>query len=171
MIQTSPIFKDFRGSVNRHLLFRQCGGKTVVSQFPNRSRVIYSDQQKQAQKRFSEAVDFARVVIKEPGLRDTYSIKASLLGFRSAWNVAIAEFMSEKPLEVKKKKIRFDKSILRRSLGRKIKMTLYKYAEEPTRHVLEMGRRLRSTPRRFKFQGGHRTQSTYSGEIMEELLI
>ncbi|MEJ7694066.1 hypothetical protein [Daejeonella sp.] len=145
-IQTSPIFAGFRGSVNRHLLFRQCGGKTVFGQFPDRSRVIYSELQKQAQKRFSEAVDFARVVIKEPGLRDIYSIKASLLGFRSAWNLAIAEFMSDKPLQVKRKKIRFDKSVLIRSIGWNIPVKLYKFAEEPVRDVLKVPQRLRSRP-------------------------
>ncbi len=60
-IQTSPVFEGFRGSIDRQLLFRQLGGKTVVSQFPDRSKVVYSELQKQAQKRFSEAVDFARV--------------------------------------------------------------------------------------------------------------
>lgn len=147
MIQTSPIFKGFRGSVNRHLLFRQCGGKTVVSKFPNRSKVIYSEQQKHAQKRFSEAVDFARVVIKEPGLKNIYCIKASLLGFRSAWNLAIAEFMSDQPLTVKKKKIKFDKSILVRSLRRKIQVKLYKFAEETAQGVLKVPKRGR--PQKF----------------------
>ncbi|MEJ7693420.1 hypothetical protein [Daejeonella sp.] len=146
MIQTSPIFKGFRGSVNRHLLFRQCGGKTVVSRFPNRNRVIYSEQQRQAQKRFSEAVEFARVVIKEPGLKDIYSVRASLLGFRSAWNLAIAEFMSDKPLEIKRKKIRFDKSILIRSLRWNIPVKLYKFAEQPEQGVLKVPKRIRSKP-------------------------
>ena len=55
-----------------------------------------------AQKCFSDAVEFARVVIKEPGLKETYCVKASLLGFRSSWNIAIPEFMSDKPLTVQK---------------------------------------------------------------------
>lgn len=143
-IQTSPLFKGFRGSVNRRLLFRQCGGKTVLSRFPDRSRVVYSERQKQAQKRFSDAVDFARVVINEPGLRDMYSIKASLLGFRSSWNLAIAEYMSERPLTVKKKKIRFDKSILVRSLRWNIPVKLYKFEEEPPQSPLKAPGRLKS---------------------------
>ena len=142
-IQTSPLFAGFRGSINHRLLFRQCGGKTVVSRFPDRSKVIYSERQKQAQKRFSEAVDFARVVIKEPGLKDIYCIKASLLGFRSAWNLAIAEFMSDKPLEIKKKKIRFDRSILTRSLRWNIPVKLYKFAEEPDQTVLKVPPRVK----------------------------
>ena len=160
-IQTSPIFKGFRGSVNRHLLFRQCGGKTVFSKFPDRSKVIYSHLQKKAQKHFSDAVDFARVVISEPGLRDIYSIKASLLGFRSAWNVAIAEFMSDKPLGVKEKKIRFDKSIIRRSLGWKIKMNLYKYAEKSAQVVLGVPERLKLNPKRGSLSAARRLRDDY----------
>ncbi len=143
-IQTSPLFTGFRGSVNRRLLFRQCGGKTVLSRFPDRSRVIYSERQKQSQKRFSDAVDFAGVVIKEAGLKDIYSIKASLLGFRSAWNLAIAEFMSDRPLNVKKKKIRFDKLILVRSLRWNIPVKLYRFDEEPVQGVLNVPKRLKS---------------------------
>lgn len=120
----------------------------MISRFPNRSKVIYSEQQKQSQKRFSDAIDFARVVIKEPGLKNMYSIKATLLGFRSAWNLAIAEFMSDKPLEIKKKKIRFDKSILKRSLGWNIPVKLYKFADEPQLGVFKVARRLRSKYRR-----------------------
>ncbi len=141
-IQTSPIFKGFSGSVNRRLLFRQCSGITVLSRFPDRSKVVYSERQKQAQRRFSDAVDFARVVISQPGLKDIYAIKASLLGFRSAWNVAIAEFMSGTPLKVKKKRIRFDKSLIRMSLGRKMHIKLYKTADKAD-EVLKVPERLK----------------------------
>jgi hypothetical protein len=171
MIQTSKIFEDFRGSVNRHLVFRQCGGKTVVSRFPNRSRVVYSEEQRRAQKRFSEAVEFARVVIKEPGLKNVYSVKAALLGFRSAWNLAIAEFMSEKPLGIKKKKIRFDRSILRHSMGWNIPVKLYKFAEEPEQGILKVPLRLRSKPVRERTQvtrglrGGSRELQRYRWRI------
>lgn len=129
--------------MNRQLLFRQCGGKTVVSSFPDRSKVIYSERQKHAQKRFSEAIAFARVVIREPGLKDIYSLRASLLGFRSAWNLAIAEFMSEEPLGVKKKKIRFALSILHNSLGWEVPVKLYKLQEETDEVVLKVPERVK----------------------------
>ena len=135
-IQTSAVFAGFRGSIDRQLLFRQCGGKTVVSKFPDRSKVIYSEQQRKAQKRFSDALSFARVVIQEAGLKQTYQIKASLLGYRSVWNLAIAEYMSDQPLAVKKKKIKFDKSIFRKEMGWNIKTNLYKIAEEAEDSVL-----------------------------------
>lgn len=147
-IQTSPIFAGFRGSVNRQLMFRQRGGKTVVSMFPDRSSVVYSERQKRAQKRFADAVDFARVVIKEPGLKEIYSIKASLLGFRSAWNLAIAEFMSDLPLEVKKKKIKFDNTIINNSMGWNVKTKLYKYTEDVREIILKAPPRIRCGPQR-----------------------
>lgn len=129
-IQTSVLFKGFSGSVNHQLVFRQCGGKTIVSRFPDRSTVIYSERQKREQRRFADAVSFARVVISDEGLKQEYSIKAALLRFRSAWNVAIAEYMSDQPLSVKKKKIPFDKSLIRNPLGRNIHVKLYKTIEE-----------------------------------------
>lgn len=142
-IQTSAIFAGYRGNVDRQLLFRQCGGKTVVSKFPDRSKVIYSELQLRAQKRFSEALSFARIVIQELGLRDTYRIKASLLGYRSAWNLAIAEYMSDHPLVVKRKKIKFDQSILRKQMGWNIKTNLYKIPEGVEEIILMVPERLR----------------------------
>ncbi|MGV3684949.1 MAG: hypothetical protein ACO1NS_04925 [Daejeonella sp.] len=142
-IQTSALFKGFSGSVNRRLLYRQCNGITVLSRFPDRSKVVYSVQQKQAQKRFSEAVEFARVIIREPGLKEIYTVKASLLGFRSAWNVAIAEFMSEEPLGVKRKRIKFDKSLIRRSRTRKMRIRLYRFANETEQSVLKVPKHLK----------------------------
>jgi len=147
-IQTSPVFAGFRGSVNKQFLFRQRGGKTVVSKFPDRSKVVYSDQQKGAQKRFSDAVDFARVVIKEPGLKEMYSIKASLLGFRSAWNLAIAEFMSDKPLVVKEKKIRFDKAWINNEMGWNVKAKLYKFSENVAQPILKVPLHIHSSRQR-----------------------
>ncbi|MDP3468549.1 MAG: hypothetical protein Q8S11_09470 [Daejeonella sp.] len=128
-IQTSILFKGFSGSINRQLLFRQCAGKTVVSRFPDRSSVIYSEKQKQERRRFADAVSFARVVISDRGLKQVYSIKAALLGFRSVWNVAIAEHMSDQPLKVKKKKMPFDKSQIELQAGRKIQIKLFRTIE------------------------------------------
>jgi len=130
-IQTSAIFKGFSGNVNRQLLFRQSGGQTIVSKFPDRSRVIYSERQKREQRRFADAVSFARVVIAEKGLKQVYSVKAAVLGFRSAWNVAIAEFMSDQPLQLKKKKIPFDQSQLNYPEDSKIKVKLFRTIEAP----------------------------------------
>ena len=77
-IHTSAIFKGFSGNIDRQLLFRQSGGKTIVSKFPDRSRVIYSERQKREQRRFADAVSFARVVIADKGLKPVYSLKAAV---------------------------------------------------------------------------------------------
>jgi len=128
-IQTSALFQGFCGNIDRQLLYRQCGGKTVVSKFPDRSAVIYSEKQKQERRRFADAVSFARMVIANQGLKQDYSIKAAILGFRSAWNVAIAEYMSDQPLKVKKKKIPFDKSEINFPACSKLKIKLFKTIE------------------------------------------
>lgn len=115
----------------------------MVSKFPDRSNVIYSEQQRKAQKRFSDAISFARTVIQNPGLRDTYRIKATLLGYRSTWNFAIAEYMSDQPLVVKRNKIKFDQSVLRKEMGLNIKIKLYKIVEAAKETLLIVPERLR----------------------------
>jgi len=140
-IHTSALFQGFSGSINRQLLFRQCGGKTIVSKFPDRSTVIYSEKQKQEQRRFADAVSFARVVIADQGLKQAYSIKAAVLGFRSAWNVAIAEYMSDQPLKVKKKKVPFDKSQINYPADSKLQIKLFKTIEEEPPVLVKVSRR------------------------------
>jgi hypothetical protein len=140
-IHTSTIFQGFSGSINRQLLFRQCGGKTVVSKFPDRSAVIYSEKQKLERRRFADAVSFARVVIADQGLKQTYSIKAAVLGFRSAWNVAIAEYMSDQPLKVRKKKIPFDRSQIQYPADSKLQIKLFKTIEGEPPVLVKVSRR------------------------------
>jgi ribosomal protein L9 len=140
-IHTSVLFQGFSGSINRQLLFRQCGGRTVVSKFPDRSTVIYSEKQKQERRRFADAVSFARVVIADQGLKQAYSIKAAMLGFRSAWNVAIAEYMSEQPLKVRKKKIPFDKSQINYPEDSKLQIKLFRTIEAQSPVLVEIRRR------------------------------
>jgi len=151
-IQTSMLFKGFSGSINRQLLFRQNGGKTIVSKFPDRSAVIYSEKQKQERRRFADAVSFARVVIADRALKQVYSIKAAVLGFRSAWNVAIAECMSDQPLQVKKKKISFDKSQIELQLGRKIQIKLFKTVEWEPPVLVKLSRRYNRSRNIIKFR-------------------
>lgn len=142
-IHTSAIFQGFSGSIDRQLLFRQCGGKTIVSKFPDRSTVIYSDKQKQERRRFADAVSFARVVIANRSLKEDYSIKAAVLGFRSAWNIAIAEYMSDLPLKVKKKKIPFDRSQINYPADYKLHIKLFKTLDEEAPVLLKVPRRKR----------------------------
>lgn len=123
-VQTSPVFEGFSGSINRQLLFKQRSGKTIVTKFPDRSRVVYSENQKREQRRFADAVAFARIVIADELLFQEYSLKASMLNFRSAWNAAIAEYMSAGPLRQKPKKIRFEKSIITGPMGKNITVNL-----------------------------------------------
>lgn len=151
-IQISILFKGFSGSINRQLLFRQCGGKTVVSRFPDRSTVIYSEKQKQEQRRFADAVSFARVVISDQSLKQVYSIKAALLGFRSAWNVAIAEHMSDQPLKLKKKKIPFNKSLIALQAGRKMQIKLFRTIEVEVPFMLKLSRRYSKSRNIIKFR-------------------
>jgi len=123
---SSPIFQGFCGSVDRQLVLKQVYGQTIVTVFPDRSKVIFSEQQKQAQKRFSDAVYFARTIIGNANLKKIYALKASLHNFRSAWNAAIAEYMGDAPLALKPVKERFDQRIISNQMGKGIQVKLFK---------------------------------------------
>jgi len=125
--QLSPIFQGFSGSVNNLLVFKQVCGKTIVTVFPDRSKIIFSERQKQAQKRFSDAVYFARTIIGNANLKKIYALKASLHNFRSAWNAAIAEYMGDATLSLKPLKERFNQRIITNPMKKGIKVKLFKH--------------------------------------------
>jgi len=145
-VHTSPVFDGYSGSINRQLLLKQRFGKTIVTKFPDRSRVVYSENQRREQRRFADAVSFARVVITNKILLDEYSLKAALLGFRSPWNMAIAEYMSTGPLRRKPQKIKFKKSILTCSMGKNISLHLFKLVSPGTKHF----QRIKEKPENFR---------------------
>lgn len=126
-IHHNPIFADYRGTINGQLLLRQCGGKTVVSRLADPKKVIFTPAQISEQQRFRAALAFAKVVVSLPLLKARYTEKARSLGFRTAWNVAIAEYMSKTELVQKPKKIWFNSRIISESLGFPVKVKLYKY--------------------------------------------
>jgi len=64
-VQTSPVFVGFSGNINHQLVLKQRFGKTIVTKFPDRSRVVYSEKQKREQRRFADAVSFARIIIAD----------------------------------------------------------------------------------------------------------
>lgn len=73
-------------------------------------------------------------------MKQVYSLKAAVLGFRSAWNVAIAAYMSDQPLQVKKKKVPFDQSKLNYPADCKIGIKLFKMVERQAQVVVKVPR-------------------------------
>ena len=60
------ILEKHSGAIGKQLVYRQFNGKTVVSKYPDRSKVIYTPEQLQYRKIFAIASKYASDIVKDP---------------------------------------------------------------------------------------------------------
>ncbi|WP_207422989.1 hypothetical protein [Desertivirga brevis] len=80
-----------RGHVEGIVVIKHWRGRTVITTFPDMSRVVYSEKQKAEQKRFAEAVAYAKSIIRDPQRKAAY--QAKLPRGKKVFNAAIADYM------------------------------------------------------------------------------
>jgi hypothetical protein len=74
------------------IVFRNRGGKTIVSQAPKKSTQEWSEAQEKHRLRFQEAVLYAKGAIVDAATKEAYKTAAS--NGQTAYNVAVADFMN-----------------------------------------------------------------------------
>ena len=92
-LHKTSLLYGFSGSISKQLVYRQYAGGTIVSAYPDMSRVIFSERQKEEQGLFALAVAFARSVIKDPVKKKEFA-KRLPKGAR-VYNGAIKEFLAQ----------------------------------------------------------------------------
>lgn len=78
------------GKFGGKIIFKNYNGITVISSYPDMSRVKRSEKQKAENVKFKEANAYANLVLKTPELYDFY--KARLKGLQRVNNLAIRDF-------------------------------------------------------------------------------
>lgn len=93
MARTSknPLTSNLQGAIGKQIVFRVRNGKTFVSKYPDRSRVILSPKQMKANSRFAKAVAFAQSIISNPAKKAAYKTRKG----QSVYHAAIQEFYSK----------------------------------------------------------------------------
>jgi hypothetical protein len=79
------------GKLGDLIVFRNRGGKTIVSKIPERKEEKWSEAQEQQHLRFQEAVIYAKNVIADDAAKKAY--KASAKEGETAYNLAVADFL------------------------------------------------------------------------------
>lgn len=87
----SILLHRFRGQIGKQIVVKQYGKKTVITAYPDMSRVKPSGLQKTKRKKFAEAVAYARTVLRDPLQRAEYARK--LKKGQRLYNFIIREFM------------------------------------------------------------------------------
>ncbi|WP_207427981.1 hypothetical protein [Pedobacter sp. SYSU D00535] len=93
-ILRTPLPENIRGSVQGLVVIKHRLGKTLITAFPDMSKVVYTEKQKAEQKRFADAVAYARAIISNPEKKAAY--QARLPKGRKVFNAAIADYMKGK---------------------------------------------------------------------------
>ena len=86
------LLKGSTGKLDK-LIFKQYSYGTVVSKSPDRSKVKLSKKQKQANKRFQEAVKFAKAIVADPGQHGEYKILMKKSKSVSIYHAALKEYL------------------------------------------------------------------------------
>jgi hypothetical protein len=89
-IKENIILKGLSGRVGKNLVFKHYGNKTVVSAYPDMSKVKLSAKQKKENERFRKAMAYARSQMSDPESKAAYKAKAT--GLQKPHNLAIADF-------------------------------------------------------------------------------
>ncbi|MDR2026537.1 MAG: hypothetical protein LBQ01_03140, partial [Prevotellaceae bacterium] len=86
------------GKIGDLLIFRQVGGKTVVSKIAEQPDTASEKQLKQ-RKRFQQAAIYAKAAVKDVQTGDLYSAVAKKKKDITAYNVAVADFFNAPDIE------------------------------------------------------------------------
>lgn len=89
-LRKNILIKGLIGSVNKQLVLKQYGTATVVTTYPDMSRVEKTDKQKKENSRFREAMAYAKLQMSNPVSKAEYQAKVK--GLQKAINVAMADF-------------------------------------------------------------------------------
>jgi uncharacterized protein YjdB len=89
--RNNVITHGLSGKIGDLLVFRQRGGQTFVSKIPERPKSM-SEKQIETQKRFQQAIIYAKAANSTPEMKERYAAKAKKLKGMTAYNVAVADF-------------------------------------------------------------------------------
>ena len=90
-ISVNPLLKGIRGSIIKQIVVKQYLNRTVVTKFPDMSRVVLSPLQKKGNKVFADAVKYARDILNDPEKYNTYKI--ALQPGQRVYNQAIKAYL------------------------------------------------------------------------------
>lgn len=98
IVENNLLFHNFQGKIGKFMVFRVVRGKTIVSKYPDMSRVERSSDQKANNTLFKRAVQTAKMDYKDPDLKAALlkRMKANKkLKDRNPFNVLVSEILNE----------------------------------------------------------------------------
>jgi hypothetical protein len=85
------LLSGFSGKIGKDFVIKQYNGNTIVSKYPDMSKVVQTKKQKNVQTKFAKAVAFAREVINTPSLKAQWQLKTT--EGKTIYNTALKWYM------------------------------------------------------------------------------
>ena len=96
-VKHNVIIQGTSGSVGKQVVLKNYGNVTIISNFPDMSRVKLTSKQKEENQKFREASAYAHSQMLDPIAKAAYKAKTS--GLQRAYNIAMADYYH--PPEIK----------------------------------------------------------------------
>jgi len=87
------ILQELTGQLGKQLVLKQHRGKTIVSKYPDMSRVKPSPKQLAEKSKFSKAVQYAQSILKDAAKKAAYT--AQLKPNETVYHNAIKEYLAK----------------------------------------------------------------------------
>jgi hypothetical protein len=91
VFKINPLTKGLSGKLGNDLVFRQSHGRTILSTAPQRTGED-SNAQELHKDKFKKAIQFAKVQMSIPEIKEEYKKSAKEKGMYSAYNLAVADY-------------------------------------------------------------------------------
>jgi hypothetical protein len=88
------LLTELRGAIGKQIVLKKYSYGTVVSVYPDMSRVKSSELQRLKQGWFAEAVKYAQSIVRDPQKKKLYAEK--IRKGQTVYNYAIREFLENK---------------------------------------------------------------------------
>lgn len=99
-ISINPYLKGMRGSIKKQIVIKQYAHCTVVTKYPDMSRVVLSPLQRKRNALFTDAVKYAQSILKDPEKLKEY--KKGLHPGERVYNHAIRAYMNAQKVKDQK---------------------------------------------------------------------
>ena len=90
-ISKNPLLKNASGKIGKSIVLKNYSYGTVISAYPDMSKVKPSKKQRQAKNRFAEAVQYAKSILANP--KKKAALKAKLPRGKSVYHAAIKKYL------------------------------------------------------------------------------
>ncbi len=90
-VSENSLLKGISGSINKEIVVKQYAHRTVITKYPDMSKVILSDRQERLNSLFAAAVKYAKSILADKKRFEEY--KQSLKPGQRVYNHAIRTYM------------------------------------------------------------------------------